>query len=147
MVMTTTCEHDIVAWAGEQAALLRSGQFSALDVEHIAEEIEDAGKSEQRELANRPGVLLAHLLKWRLQAEHRGKSWTRTIAVQRKDVAYMLSETPSLRDKFDDAAWFDMVWAKAVLAAANETGLDVSPDDCPWSMKQILSRDFLPEHP
>jgi len=53
-------EKDVNAWASEQAKLLRTGQFNLLDIEHIAEEIEDVGKSEQRELANRMAVLLAH---------------------------------------------------------------------------------------
>lgn len=43
-----TYEHDINAWANEQARLLRAGRFDLLDVEHIAGEIEDVGKSEQR---------------------------------------------------------------------------------------------------
>lgn len=46
-------ETDIVAWANEQARLLRARRFEELDIEHIAEEIEDVGKSEQREWANR----------------------------------------------------------------------------------------------
>ena len=37
----TSYEKDVVAWANEQAALLRAGKFSALDIEHIADEIED----------------------------------------------------------------------------------------------------------
>ena len=40
-----TYEKDIIAWANEQAKLLRAGQFDQLDIEHIAEEIEDVGKS------------------------------------------------------------------------------------------------------
>jgi len=47
---------DIVAWANERARLLREGQFSQLDIEHIAEEIEDVGKSEQREREPHGGV-------------------------------------------------------------------------------------------
>jgi predicted XRE-type DNA-binding protein len=35
--MGTRYETDIVAWANEQAALLRSGQLSAIDIEHIAD--------------------------------------------------------------------------------------------------------------
>ena len=62
--MSSTYENDIVAWANEQAYLLRSGKLSAIDIEHIAEEIEDVGKSEQRELASRMALLTAHLLKW-----------------------------------------------------------------------------------
>ncbi len=60
--MSTSYETDVVAWANEQARFIRAGQFDRLDLEHIAEEIEDVGKSEQRELASRMAVLLAHLL-------------------------------------------------------------------------------------
>lgn len=36
-------EKDFFAWANEQAALLRSGQLSAADMQNIAEEIESLG--------------------------------------------------------------------------------------------------------
>jgi hypothetical protein len=36
---------DIIAWANEQARLLREGQFSQLDIKHIADGIEDVGKA------------------------------------------------------------------------------------------------------
>ena len=52
----TDYETDVVAWASEQARLIRAGRFDLLDREHIAEEIEDVGKSEQRELATRMAV-------------------------------------------------------------------------------------------
>ena len=51
--MGTDYETDVVAWASEQARLIRAGRFDLVDREHIAEEIEDVGKSEQRELATR----------------------------------------------------------------------------------------------
>ena len=84
---TSTYDGDIIAWANEQARLLRDGLFSQLDIEHIAEEIEDVGKSEQRELENRMALLLAHLLKWEFQPSHRGNSWRRTIIDQRQGIA------------------------------------------------------------
>ena len=71
---TTSYESDIVAWAHEQAALIRAGRFEYLDLANIAEEIEDVGKSEQREIASRMAVLLMHLLKWEYQPEFRSKS-------------------------------------------------------------------------
>jgi hypothetical protein len=122
-IMGTRYEQDIVAWASEQAALLRAGKLSAIDIEHIAEEIEDVGKSEQRELASRMSVLLAHLLKWQFQPSRRSKSWQFTIRTQRKETAYVLNEAPSLRGKFNDAAWRDIIWSKACSLASNETGL------------------------
>ena len=77
-------EKDIVAWANEQANFIRAGRFDLLDLENIAEEIEDVGKSEQRELASRMAVLLAHILKWKFQPQKRSMSWMLTIKKQRR---------------------------------------------------------------
>ncbi len=87
--MTTAIryEDDVVTWSTEQARLLREGRFDLLDIAHLAEEIEDVGKSEQRELANRMAVLLANLLKWQRQPTRRGASWQITIRNQRRGIA------------------------------------------------------------
>jgi len=42
---TVNYEADIVAWANEQAWLVRNKKFELLDIEHIAEEIEAASSS------------------------------------------------------------------------------------------------------
>ena len=143
--MRSSYDTDVVAWASEQARLIRAGRFDLLDVEHIAEEIEDVGKSEQRELANRMAVLLAHLLKWQFQPERQGNSWRNTIRAQRKEVGYLIDEAPSLRGKLIEARWLDMVWAKAVALAGDETGLENWPETMPWSMAdEVLNLDWLP---
>lgn len=144
MMRHTRYEADVVAWASEQAALLRSGQFSEIDFENIAEEIEDVGKSEQRELASRVAVLIAHLLKWQFQPSHRGSSWEKIIKAQRKDIAYALKESPSLKAKLNDTGWFEVIWAKAVAIAASETGLEDLPDECLWSVATVLDAEFWP---
>ena len=141
---TIRYETDVVAWANEQAKLIRAGQFEQLDLEHIAEEIEDVGKSEQRELASRMAVLMAHLLKWQFQPERRGASWQRTIKEQRRAIAAHIKETPSLRASLTNANWFEGVWADAVSAAINETGLTLFPEDCPWPVSEILAPEFYP---
>lgn len=137
-------EDDIVAWANEQARLLRAGRFDLLDLPHLAEEIEDVGKSEQRELANRMAILLAHLLKWQYQPERQGTSWARTIKEQRKRVKLRLEDTPSLQGKLHDARWWADVWAEAVSQAIQETGLDAFPEACPWASSEILGEEWLP---
>lgn len=139
-------DKDINAWANEQARLLRAGRFDLLDVEHIAGEIEDVGKSEQRELASRMAVLLAHLLKWKHQADRRGASWEKTIKAQRKEISYALDESPSLVPKLQEPRWLDVVWARAVAQAATETGLDCFPDECPWVIQdEVLLESWLPD--
>lgn len=138
-----TYEQDIVAWAREQAGLLRAGRFDALDIEHLAEEIEDVGKSEQRELESRMAVLVAHLLKWRFQPERRGNSWRNTIRAQRKGVERRLKKTPSLKADLTDADWWEAVWDDAVARAGQETGLDF-PESPLWTAEQSLQPDFFP---
>lgn len=145
MAATISYDADIVAWANEQARLIRAGRFDLLDLEHIAEEIEDVGKSEQRELANRMAVLLAHLLKWKYQPERQGNSWARTIKEQRKRVQIRLEDTPSLSGKVHDLKWFSDVWADAVSQAIIETGLSDFPEACPWTIQEVLNHDWLPE--
>ena len=146
--MSTSYETDVVAWASEQAALLRAGRFSALDIEHIADEVEDVGKSERRELASRMVVLLAHLLRWQVQPERRGsngKSWLTTIKVQRRAIALHLEDVPSLKATLRDQRWREIVWGDAITKAADETGLQSFPETCPWPMDRVLDPDFLPD--
>ena len=135
---------DIVAWAQEQAGLLRAGCLAEIDIEHIAEEIEDVGKSEQRELASRLSVLLAHLLKWQYQPERRGNSWRRTIRAQRRSLAVRLKRTPSLKAILRDPDWLEEIWQDAISAATAETGLDTFPESCPWDVPQVLDAEWMP---
>jgi len=137
-------ETDVIEWANEQAQLIRAGKFELLDLVNIAEEIEDVGKSEKRELSSRMAVLLTHLLKWQFQAGRRGSSWERMIKEQRKGIALRLKATPSLNASLEYEDWFAEMWSDAVVKAVDETGLDVFPEVCPWSKEQILSAEFLP---
>ena len=144
--MTTSYDIDVVAWSNEQAQLIRAGKFDQLDLEHLAEEIEDVGKSEQRQLANRMSVLFAHLLKWAFQPELRASSdsWRLTIKEQRKRIVARLAKTPSLNKSLTDVDWLDDAWVDAVALARKETGIVIFPEVCPWSMDDVLAEGWLP---
>ncbi|MBK1641444.1 hypothetical protein CKO12_06060 [Chromatium okenii] len=138
-------EQDIVAWANQQAAALRTGHFAQLDLEHLAEEIEDVGKSEQRELMSRMAILIGHLLKWCYQPERRGASWESTIRTQREAIARRLQRTPSLKCTLFDPDWFADAWSDGRDLAVRETGVSDLPNDCPWSIEMIFTSTWLPE--
>jgi hypothetical protein len=139
-------DQDILSWADQQAALLRAGRFNLLDIAHIADEIEDVGKSEKRELASRMAVLLAHLLKWQAQPAYRGPSWERTIRAQRTAIRLHLDDVPSLKAALRDPRWLGVVWADAVSKAAQETGLGEFPEECPWTMTtEVMAEGWLPQ--
>lgn len=138
--MSTEYDQDFVAWSQEQARLLRSRQLSRLDVEHLAEEIEDLGRRERRALASRLGVLMGHLLKWQAQPEYPNrKSWRATINTQRRAIRKLLDDNPSLRGQLD--ALVAEAYPDALDLAVADTPFDYQafPVSCPWSADQILS--------
>lgn len=144
--MSTPYKEDVVAWANEQAALLRAGKLSEIDIENIAEEIESVGKSERDEMVNRMGVLIAHLLKWRFQPALRGKSWKSTIDEQRRKIARRVKKTPSLRTLvLGDDDWLEEMWFDGIRLAELEAGLVDLPHDWIWSLEQVLDADFWPD--
>lgn len=141
----STYDADIIAWANEQARLLRARCFDQLDIEHIADEIEDVARAEQRALAARMADLLAGLLRWQHQPGLRCSNWQGTIELQREAVRLHLRRTPSLRLMLADDDWRDEMWCGGVLAAIKETGLANLPKACPWTMEMVLADDFLPD--
>jgi hypothetical protein len=138
-------EEDYVAWTLEQARLLRSGAFSELDAENIAEELDDMGRSVRRELRNRFSVLIMHLLKWRYQVGFRSRSWASTIEEQRQQVKELLDESPSLKPVVTNE--LTRAYLAARKKASAETGFPEStfPARCPFTADQVLAEDFLPE--
>jgi len=142
--MSNLYDGDVVAWAYEQAALLRSGRLEHIDRINIAEEIEAVARSEQRELAARLTLLLCHLLKCQLQLTPGNRTWKRTIRHQRAVIARRLAKMPSLQPLLDDDEWLAEAFDDAVCLASEETGSDRIPDTCPWTILQILKPDFLP---
>lgn len=137
--MSDLYETDFYAWSTRQAALLRSRQIAAADLDHIAEEIESMGRSEKRELINRLAVLLLHLLKWEHQPPLRGTSWRATIREQRRQIARLLDDNPSLRTQLP--AVMTDAYGDALVAAERETGMPEShfPPACPWTYDTAMS--------
>jgi hypothetical protein len=139
-------DQDLYTWAMTSAQLLRDGRLDELDREHLAEELESMGKSELRALESRLTVLLAHLLKWQFQPERRGKSWQRTLLEQRKRIARLLRDSPSLRPRLPGV--LPDAYDSALRLAAEETGLDETdfPAACPYTPEQALAEDFYPDN-
>ena len=97
-------EKDFSAWLLEQARRLRAREADALDWDNLAEEIEDMGKSEFREVESRLRTILVHLLKLGLSraADPRG-GWIETVQTQRSDLESVLRDSPSLRPRAEAA--------------------------------------------
>jgi len=143
-------DRDFHRWCLEQARALRA--LSAmranlavpLDLEHLAEEIESLGKSQERELFSRYVVILVHLLKWRFQPERRTRSWRSTLLVQRDELESLYRFSPGL--KALRQATLEQAYPVARKRAARETRLPLPtfPETCPFSIAEIEDPEFLP---
>ena len=138
-------DRDFFEWTQCNASLLRAGRFDQADMEHIAEEIEDMGKSQHHEMHSRLRVLIAHLLKWKFQPDMRSTSWTTTIGTQRDELELVLEHAPSLRNSARAA--LPSIYGKAVREAGRETKLPRTafPETSPFTLDQILDDDFYPD--
>src|ERR1039457_1575170 len=131
-------ESDFHQWASRTAEMLRAGTVEESELGHIAEEIESMGISQRRELLGRVRILLIHLLKSRFQPGLRLASWRITINGQRREIADLLDQMPSLRPVLADG--FDKTYARATALPNTDF-----PRQCPFSLDQALNLDFLPE--
>lgn len=138
-------EEDFARWSAEQGALLRAGQFAEVDLENVAEEIESLGRSDKRQIESRLKVLLVHLLKARFQPGKDKPGWKSTVREQRRGIAKLIKESPSL--KSHPSSVMNEEYGHAREDAADETGLDLEsfPEECPFTIAQILDIDYYPE--
>jgi len=138
-------ETDFYAWINQQVNFLQSGKFSETDMDNIAEEIEEMGKSIARALESRLEILLMHLLKWQYQPSHRSKSWRITIVEQRLALAKLLRKNPSLKPKVPNT--IAESYADAIILASVETDLpkNTFPKTCPYRFEEAMNEDFWPE--
>jgi Domain of unknown function DUF29 len=140
-------ETDFYAWTRQQARLLRERRWDDVDLENVAEEIETLGRSDKRQIESRLRVLMAHLLKWKYQPGLRSPSWSGTITDERLRIEDMLKESPSL--KRYPAKVFLRHYLGARLKASAQTGIafDLFPEECPFTIEEVLDVDFFPEEP
>jgi Domain of unknown function DUF29 len=138
-------DRDFVGWTEQVVEALRRGDWAALDVANLIEEVEALGKSDRRAIKSRLEVLLMHLLKWQFQREQRSRSWQATILEQRLRIAEILEDSPSLKNYWPTVV--DAAYDGARKLAAIETGLAVEqfPMACEYMIGQILNEEYLTE--
>jgi len=140
-------EQDFYAWANQQAALLRAGQLSAADIEHIAEEIESMGKSDLRAMESALARVIEHLLKLEHSpAEAPRSGWRESVAVHRVEFAALAEDNPGLvsRVRLPVVYKRGRQIAAASLAQRDGVNRNALPYTCPWSFEQITDEEFWP---
>ena len=140
--MTSSYETDAVAWADEQAQLLRAKQWNALDINNIAEEIEDLGRKYRDALKSHITRLLMHRLNQQFQPLLATRTWDLSIREASKQIRRLLRDHPSLKRTLEDS--LNICYQDAREDAADETGLIPStfPEECPADLAAEI-KSFL----
>jgi hypothetical protein len=143
----TLYEQDFYLWIQTTVKLLQEGKLEQLDIENLIEEIDSMGRSEKKELKTRLTVLIEHLLKlqfWTLEKDYNARGWRNTVVEQRRQIAYTLADSPSLKSVLDQ------VFIDCYTDARNDTlrkyqlPSELFPEASPFSLAQVLDADFIP---
>ena len=140
-------EEDFYVWTERQAELLRKGQFEALDLENLIEEVEGLGRAEKSSAVNNASVIIEHLLKlqyspaqeprnvWRASVREHRRRLRRDLTPRLRQI--LVAELPTLYGEIcGDTAALLRDYGEAAAA-------DALPADCPYALDQITG-DWWP---
>lgn len=142
-------ERDPLAWAEAQAEALRRRSGNELDWEHVAEEIEDVGRSITRACESHVVNILAHLLKLEFSGltEPR-RHWGAELGEFRLALEADLTPTLEARLPVRVADLYPRA-VKMLRLAYDKRGEEapVVPETCPYEWADVLGRgmDWVPE--
>ncbi|HZT89628.1 MAG TPA: DUF29 domain-containing protein [Stellaceae bacterium] len=136
-------DEDFYAWTQQQAELLRGGRGGAnrLDVEHIAEEIEDLGRSELHAAQSLCEHIIEHLLKLEYSglaepADH----WRYEIVEWRIQLERKLTRSIIAKLELGERYRTALRLLRRLERDSPELAERV-PAECPYTLSQILGSD------
>lgn len=145
-----TYDTDFVAWAREQASHLRRLSALpvilpvALDLEHLAEEIDDMSDNTVEVARGLVRQVLLHLLKpeWSPELDPR-RHWRTEITAVRDDIDHRFRRSPTAIRPIE----LDRLYRcarRALDEVLPKTIASRLQPYCPYTMEQLLDADFFP---
>jgi hypothetical protein len=144
---------DFQLWIEQTISQLKKHEFASLDIDNLIEELTNLGKSEKNGLASNIIILLAHLLKLKVQndaPESMQFSWFNSADEHRTRIIQQLVKTPSLKSYLETA--IEEAYPHARKLAVKEGkraafGVRVPdeneyPATCPFLIQEILDENF-----
>jgi hypothetical protein len=149
----TIYERDFNLWLETTINNLKNHNFEALDIDNLVEELRDLGKSDQSSLESNLTILLAHLLKLKVQydaPEMMKRNWDNSVDEHRTRIDQQLGKIPSLKRYFNTVIEQSYHTArKLAIKEGKRASFGVRipneneyPTTCPFDPEQILDEDF-----
>jgi hypothetical protein len=152
--LQTLYEQNFEGWIEQTINHLENGQFDQLDAKHLIEELVDLGRSERRALTSNLKILIAHLLKLKVQhnvPESMKGSWYDSVVEHRQRVWDSLQDSPSLKSYLREAVQMAYPDARKVAIKEGQLakfGVAIPEENdyplvCPFGVDQLLDQDFM----
>jgi acetyl-CoA carboxylase carboxyltransferase component len=146
-------DDDFYAWTQYQAEVLRTmaAADNRFDREHVAEEIEDLGKSERDAVRSQIRRIIEHFLKLAYSPEEEPRlDWMQTIDDAREALSDKLTATlhrnaeESLEKLYAEGR---RRAARGLVRHGEPDAADALPLQCPYSLEEICREDWYPATP
>ncbi|MDZ7965670.1 MAG: DUF29 domain-containing protein [Nostoc sp. DedSLP03] len=139
----TLYESNYLQWLEETIKCLKNRQLADIDYENLIEELEDLAKNEKRRVRSLLEQIIRHLLLyqyWDLEKPRNANHWAAEIISVRNQINEDLST--NIRKHLEDN--FSRIYSNALDYVKAKTNLTNLPESCPYSLEQILDKNWLP---
>jgi hypothetical protein len=137
-------ETNYIEWIEQTIKLLKNSQLDRIDYDNLIEELEDLGKREKRRLRSLLEQIIRHLLLyqyWNSEREQNSHHWQAEIISFRNQLNEDL--TANLDRYLTDN--LSLIYTNALDYVKAKTNLNIFLDVCPYSLDQLIDKNWLPE--
>ena len=136
---------DDYLWIQQTISLLKNKNFNELDLEHLIEELDDLGRERKHQVKSLLKQIIRHLLLlefWTEEYEDNYRHWQSEIITFREKLNDRMTKNFSnyLEDELEN------IYKQARKYVNVKSGLDTFPQDCPYTIEQLLDEDWFPKH-
>ncbi|HEY0524542.1 MAG TPA: DUF29 domain-containing protein [Stellaceae bacterium] len=145
-------DDDVFAWSQQQAAVLRDlartrrDLPNELDLEHVAEEIEDLGIAQLRAVEKLLRRLLEHAIKLASSpsSDAAAAGWRQEVRTFQGDA--LTGYTAAMRPRIDLGRIWQLAVRNATVSLADHGKMPATlPAACPFELDELLTEQFDPD--
>lgn len=138
-------ENEYDRWLTEMVKLLKNRDLENLDYDNLIEELEALGRSEKNAVKTLLLQIIVHLMLyqfWQLDKERNANHWAAEIITCRVQLEDKL--TTNLRNYLADE--LPKIYQNALLIVQKKTQITSLPEQCPYSLDQLLDKHWFPNY-
>ncbi len=136
-------EIDDNLWLEETIKLLKNRDFNLLDLDNLIEELESLSRRDKLAIRSLLEQIIRHLLLlqyWDSEFDRNSNHWSAEIIGFRTQVND--SMTGNFRNYLTED--LDKIYRNAAKYVSKKSGLNIFPEQCPYTLEQLLNEDWFP---